>query len=152
MLLLIWTYPLRDLELPFRPRICMWTMVQHFLHVSDLILIMHRIRILMHPRNLLRRSRINLKNTLTLTAGTRLNPGLPRINSMMNLMNLGFHLLNLKNMLIRVNIKPGPYMSHLPQRRIIPLHPDTGLQSPLGLSPLTKTNLNMIQIPLIIGK
>ena len=41
----------------------MWTMVQHFLHVSDLILIMHWIRIPMHPRNLLRRSRINLKNS-----------------------------------------------------------------------------------------
>ena len=40
---------------------------------------------------------------------------------------------------------------HLPQRRISPLQPDTGLQSPLGLS-LTKTNLNMIQTPLIIGK
>ena len=38
----------------------MWTMVQHFLHVSDLIFIMHRIRILMHPRSLLR-SRIDLK-------------------------------------------------------------------------------------------
>ena len=63
VLLLIWTYPLRDLELPFRPRIWMWTMVQHFLHVSHLILIMHQIRILMHPRNLLRRSQINLKNT-----------------------------------------------------------------------------------------
>ena len=49
--------PPLDLELPFRPRIWMWTMVQHFLHVSDLILIMHRIRILRHPRNLLRRSR-----------------------------------------------------------------------------------------------
>ena len=61
-----------------------------------------------------------------------------------------------KNMLIRVNIKPGPDMCHLPQRRISPLHPDTGLQSPVGLSPLglslTKTNLNMIQTPLIIGK
>ena len=92
----------------------------------------------------------------TLTVGMRLNPGLPWINSMMNPMNLGFHLLNLKNMLIRVNIKPGPDMCHLPQRRISPLHPDTGLQSPLGLSPLglslTKTNLNMIQTPLIIGK
>ena len=56
-----------------------------------------------------------------------------------------------KNMLIRVNIKPGPDMCHLPQRRISPLHPDTGLQSPLGLSSLglslTKTSLNMIQTP-----
>ena len=33
LLLLIWTYPLRDLELPFKPRIWMWTMVKHFLHV-----------------------------------------------------------------------------------------------------------------------
>ena len=33
------------------------------------LIIMHRIRILMHPRSLLRRSRIDLKNTLTLTVG-----------------------------------------------------------------------------------
>ena len=32
----------------------MWTMVQQFLHVSDLILILHRIRMLVHPRNLLK--------------------------------------------------------------------------------------------------
>ena len=50
-----------------------WTMVQHFLHVSVLIFIMHRIRILLHPRSLLRRPRIDLKNTLTLTKGMRLN-------------------------------------------------------------------------------
>ena len=37
--------------------------VQHFLLVSVLIFIMHRIRILMHPRSLQRRSRIDLKNT-----------------------------------------------------------------------------------------
>ena len=74
----------------------MWTMVQHFLHVSDLIFKMHQIRILMHPRSLLKRSRIDLKNTLTLTVGMRLNQGLPRINTMMNPMNLGCHLLNPK--------------------------------------------------------
>ena len=90
VLLLIWTYPLRDLELLFRLRIWMWTMLQHFLYVSDLLLIMHRIRMLIHPRNLLKRSQINLKNTVTLTVSMRLNPGLPRINSMMNSMNLGF--------------------------------------------------------------
>ena len=39
------------------------------------------------------------KNTLTLTKGMNLNRGLPRINTMMNLMNLGLHLLNPKNML-----------------------------------------------------
>ena len=86
----------------------------------------------------------------------RLNRGLPRINTMMSPMSLGFHLQNLKNMLIRVDIRSGPDMCHLPQRRTSPLQPDTGLQSPLGLSPLglslTKTNLNMIQTPLIIGK
>ena len=60
------------------------------------------------------------KNTLTLTVGMRLNRGLPRINTMMNPMNLGCHLLNPKNM--------------LPQRRISPLQLDTGLQSPLWLS------------------
>ena len=129
----------------------MWTMVQHFLHVSDLIFTLHQIRILMHPRSLLRRSRIDPKNTLTLTVGMRLNQGLPRINTMMNPMYLGCHLLNQKIMLIRVNIRLGPDLCHLPQRNISPLQPDTGLQSPLGLS-LTKTNLNMIQSPLIIWK
>ena len=54
-------------------------------------------------------------------------------------------------MLTRVDIRSGPDTCHLPQRRISPLQPDTGLQSPLGLS-LTKTNLSMIQTPLIIGK
>ena len=58
-----------------------------------------------------------------------------------------------KNMLIRVDIRSGPDTCHLPQKRISPLQPDTGLQSPLGLSPLglslTKTNLNMIQTPLL---
>ena len=61
------------------------------------------------------------KNTAILAVDMKLNPGLPRINSMRNLMNLGSHLLNLKNTLIRVNIKPGPDMCHLPQRRISPL-------------------------------
>ena len=36
------------------------------------------------------------KNTLSLTKGMRLNRGLPRINTMMNPMNLGFHPLNPK--------------------------------------------------------
>ena len=36
------------------------------------------------------------KNTLTLTKCMRLNRGLPRINTMMNPMNLGCHLLNPK--------------------------------------------------------
>ena len=74
------------------------------------------------------------KNTLTLTKGMRLNQGLPRINTMMNPMNLRFHLLNPKNMLTRVDIRSGPDTCHLPQRRISPLQPDTGLQSHLGLS------------------
>ena len=112
-------------------------------------------QILLHPRSLLRRPRIDLQNTLTLTKSMRLNRGLPRINTMMNPMNLGFHLLNPKNMLTRVDIRSAPDMCHLPQRRISPLQPDTGLQSPLGLSPLglslTKTNLNMIQTPLLQG-
>ena len=51
-----------------------------------------------------------------------------------------------KNLLTRVDIRSGPDMCHLPQRRISPLQPDTGLQSPLGLS-MTKANLNMIQTP-----
>ena len=50
-----------------------------------------------------------------------------------------------KNMLIRVNIKPGPDMCPLPQRRISPLHPDTGLQSPVGLSQLGLSDQNQPQ-------
>ena len=49
-------------------------------------------------------------------------------------------------MLTRVDIRSGPDTCHLPQRRISSLQPDTGFQSPLGLSQ-TKTNLNMIQTP-----
>ena len=64
---------------------------------------MCQIRILMHPRSLLRRSRIDLNNTLTLTKGMRLNRGLPWINSMMNPMNLGFHLLNPNKRRVPVN-------------------------------------------------
>ena len=51
----------------------------------------------------LRRPQIDLKNTLTLTKGMTLTRGLPGINTMMNPMNLGFHLLNPKNMLTRVD-------------------------------------------------
>ena len=54
------------------------------------------------------------KNTLTLTKGMRLNRGLPRTNTMMNPMNLGLHLLNPKNMLVRVDIRSGPDTCHLP--------------------------------------
>ena len=77
----------------------MWTTVQHFLHVSDLTLMTHRIRMLLHLSSLRRRSRINPKNTATLAVGMKLNPGLPRINLMTNPMNLRSHLLNLKNTL-----------------------------------------------------
>ena len=87
------------------------------------------------------------KNTLTLTKGMMLNRGQPRINTMMNPMNLGFHLLNPQKMLTRVDIRSDLDTCHLDS----PLQPDTGLQSPLGLS-VTKTSLNMIQTPLIIGK
>ena len=65
LVLLIWTYPLRDLELPHMSRKWKWTMVLHFLHVSVLTLITYQIRILIHPRSLLRRPQIDLKNTLT---------------------------------------------------------------------------------------
>ena len=91
-----------------------------FLHVSVLTFIKHRIRILIHPRSLLRRPRIDLK-TLTLTKGMMLNRGPPRINTMMNPMNLRFHLLNPKNMLTRVDIRSGPDTCHPLQRRISPL-------------------------------
>ena len=95
-MLFFWTHPLRDLELPLMSRKWKLTMVHHFLHVSALIIRMYRIRILMHRRSLLRRSQIDLNNTLTLTKGMRLNRGLPRINAMMNPMHLGSHLLNPK--------------------------------------------------------
>ena len=58
-----------------------------------------------YPRSLLRRPRIDPKSTLTLIKGMTLNRGPPRINTQMNPMNLGFHLLNLRNMLTRVNIR-----------------------------------------------
>ena len=156
LVLFFWTHPLRDLELPHMSRKWKLNMDQHFLHVSALILRMCRIRILMHPRSFLRRSRIDLNNTLT--KGMRLNRGLPRINSMMNPMNLGFHLLNSKKHAdkSRHKVRSRYVSSSSDQRRISPLQPDIGLQSPLGFSPLglslTKTNLNMIQTPLIIGK
>ena len=84
-------------------------MVLHFLHVSVLTFITHRIRILMHPWSLLRRPRIDLKNTLT--KGMTLTRGPPRINTMMNPMNLRFHLLNPKNMLTSRNTVTYRYMS-----------------------------------------
>ena len=61
------------------------------------------------------------KNTLTLIGGMMLNRGLPRINTLMNPINLGCHLSNPKNILTRVNIRLGPHMCHLPQKRISPL-------------------------------
>ena len=90
-------------------------MVLLFPHVSVLIIITHRISIPAYPRSLLRRPRIDLKNTLTLIKGMILTRGPPRINTMMNPMNLGCHLLNPKNMLTRVNIRSGPDTCHLLQ-------------------------------------
>ena len=58
---------------------------------------------------------------LTLTKGMTLTRGPPRINTMMNPMNLGFHLLNPKIMLTRVDIRSGPDTCHPLQRRISPL-------------------------------
>ena len=43
-----------------------------------------------------KKASVRPKNTLTLTVGMRLNPGLPRINTMRSPMNLGLHLLNPK--------------------------------------------------------
>ena len=57
----------------------------------------------------------------TLTKGMTLTRGPPRINTMMNPMNLGFHFLNPKNMLTRVDIRSGPGTCHPLQRRISPL-------------------------------
>ena len=51
----------------------------------------------------------------TLTKGMRLNRGLPWINTMINALNLGFHLLNPKNMLKKVDIRSGLDTCHLPQ-------------------------------------
>ena len=89
--------PLRDLITP-QPRIWMWTMVQHFLQVSHLITRISWIRFQMHPRNLLRRSRIHLNHTLI---GSMMIRNLSRTNTLMNPTNLGFHLPNLRNMLTR---------------------------------------------------
>ena len=52
-----------------------------------------------------KKASVRPKNTLTLTVGMRLNPGLPQINTMMSPFNLGLHFLNPKNMLTRVSIR-----------------------------------------------
>ena len=54
---------------------------------------------------------LDLKHTLTLTVGMRLNPGLPRINSMRSPMNLGLHRLNPKNMLTSKHKVRSRYVS-----------------------------------------
>ena len=126
-------------------------MVQHFLQVSDLITRISWIRILMHTWYLPRRPWVDIKDTLTLTGSMMLVQDLPRTNTLMNPTNLGCHLPNPKNMLTRVDINLGPDMFHLPQRKISRLWLNTGLLSPLRLSPLgltlIKTNLSMIQTP-----
>ena len=61
VVLFIWTHTHGDIELPHMSRKWKLTIVQHFLHVLVLIFRMHRIRILMHPGSILRRSRIDLK-------------------------------------------------------------------------------------------
>ena len=96
-------------------------------------------------------ARMDIKHTLTLIGSMMLVQDLPRTNTLMNPTNLGCHLPNPKNMLTRVDINLGCDMFHLPQRKISPLWLNTGLLSPLGIT-LIKTNLNMIQTPLIIGK
>ena len=103
VLLSIWTYPLRDLELTYKPRIWMWTTVQHSLLVSYLTSMIPRISTLLHLNYLRKRSRTNPKSIATLAVGMKLNPGLPRINLMI--------LPNLKSTLIRVNTNQGPDMS-----------------------------------------
>ena len=103
-----------------------------------------------------KRSRTHPKSKATPVVGRKLIRDLPRTNHLRNPMNLGSLLPNLKNTLIRVNTSQGPDMCHFLQGRISPLQPDTGLLSPLGLSPqglfLIKTFHNMIQTPPIIGK
>ena len=122
LLLPIWTYPLRDpLGLPLMLCKWKWTMVLHFHLIAVLIIIRHRICLLVQLRSLLRIPQIDFKSTLTLLGSMMLNRGLPRINTLMNPINLGCHLLNPKNMLTRVNIRPGPDTCHLPQRTISPL-------------------------------
>ena len=134
----------------------MWTTVQHSLLVLYLTSMNPRINTLLHLNYLRKRSRTRTKSKATLVVGRKLIQDLPRTNQMKNLMNLGSLLPNLKSTLIRVNTNQGPDMCHLLQGRISPLYPDTGLLSPLGLSPqglfLIKTFHNMIQTPLIIGK
>ena len=96
-----------------------------------------------------KRSRTHTKSKGTLVVGRKLIQDLPRTNQMRNPMNLGSLLPNLKSTLIRVNTSQDPDMCHLLQGRISPLQLDTGLLSPLGLSP---QGLFLIQTPLIIGK
>ena len=49
----------------------MWTTVQHFILTSDLTLMIHRIRMLLHLSYLRRRSRINPKSMTTLAVGMK---------------------------------------------------------------------------------
>ena len=125
------------------------TMVHQFLHVSALIIRMYRIRILMHPRSLLSRSRIDLNSTLT--KGMRLNRGLPRINAIMNLMHLGSHLLNPKKHAdkSRHNVR-SRYVSSSSEEDQSSTTRHRSSKPSGALS--DQDQPNMIQTPLIIGK
>ena len=90
------------------------------------------------------------KNTLILTNSMILSQA--RTNTQIRPMTLGLHLVDPKSMLTKLNTKPGPYIFRLLQRRISPLYPDTGLQNLPGRPILIKTNLNMTQTHLTIGK
>ena len=119
VLLLIWTCPLRDLELTYQPRIWMWTTVQHSLLTSYLTLTIHWISTLLHLNYLRKRSRTNPKSHSR--SRHEIESRSASVNLLRNPMNLGSLLLNLKSTLIRVNTSLGPDMCHLPQGRISPL-------------------------------
>ena len=121
-------------------------MVQHLLQVSDLIIRMSQIIILMHQRNLQRRSRMYLKKAYSqrkhdveLRSASDQNSDesdQPRTS-------------NPKNMLTRVNINLSPDMYHFPQTKTSPLWLNTGLLIPLGLT-LIKIYLNMLFLKKVI--
>ena len=140
-MLLLWTCPLRDPPLTFKPRIWMWTPGlgsdhQNFSDQnSNASEVPSKKASDGHKRHSHRKHDVGPRSALDQYSDESDQP----------------HLPNPKNMLTRVDINLGPDIFHLPQRKIGPLWLNTGLLSPLGLT-LIKTNLNLIQTTLIIGK
>ena len=133
-------------------RLWKWTMVPPYHHVSLLInlnMTTNQISIQVYPMNLLRWHRLGLKSILTHKKhDIEPRSALDQYSGQSDEPRVASSRPK-KHMQIESNTKCGPdFCLHL-QRRISPLHPDTGLQSPLGLIPI---NLNTIQTHLIIGK